>query len=307
MPRLSIPILIKMKRYKKTDKGKRLLTFLGDYFPTTRDNLMQFFIKILFLVCIVGIVAGSVYFGNYYYTSYTEQKQIEADRGLFENGDLSTVKKQNSDYVAWLSIKGTKLCNPVFKTDNNSFYLTHDSLKKKNSYGSLFLDYRCDFSDKNAVIYGNNSKNGLMFATLNRLRELDFYKSHYILTLMNDKNETRYLIYAVFVLNSSKEQDDGNIYSIYQNDFQNNATFDAWVMDAMERSLINSEIDVNSKDSILTLVTDCEDFEGARLVVMARKVRYKEYVFSENKNATFNPKPRYPKKWYADRNIKYPF
>ncbi|MBQ6848074.1 MAG: class B sortase [Clostridia bacterium] len=299
--------MIKMRRYKRAGDKKKFLSLFEDYFPTGRDNLIQVSIKICFLFCIIGIIVGGIYFGNHYYTSYADQKQIQVDQELFENGDLSILKKQNSDYKAWLRIKGTKLSNPVFKTDNNSFYLTHGSSKEKNNYGSLFLDYRCDFSDKNAVVYGNNAENGLMFATLNRLRELDFYKSNYIITLNEGKTESRYLIYAVFVLNSSKEQDGGKIYSIYQKEFSNEATFKAWVNEAKTRSLVNSEIDVDYEDSILTLVTDCDDFEGARLVVMARKTRDKEYIFTDNKKAELNPNPKYPKKWYVDRNIKYPF
>lgn len=296
-----------MKRYKKVSVTEKFSGFCKDYFPTYRDNLIQLFIKISFLLCVAGILSGSVYFTTYYYDLYTEAKQINANKLLFENNDFAVLKEQNSDYCAWIRINGTGLDYPIYKADNNSFYLSHNSLKEKSNYGSIFLDYRCDFSKKNAVIYGNNADNGLMFSTLNRFRELDFYKSNYVIDLTYDETEEKYLIYAVFLLNSSKEQDNGTIYSIYQNDFGNAATFNLWVDEAKKRSVINTEIDVKPDDDILTLVTDCNDFENARLVVMARKARYREYIFNENKYATVNSKPRYPKKWYDERNIKYPF
>ena len=108
-------------------------------------------------------------------------------------------------------------------------------------------------------------------------------------------------------MNSKKTQDDGNIYDIRMNDFADAARVDGWVSDAKERSVINTNIDVNKYDKIITLVTTCDDFEDARLVVMARCVREGETLSITNDRATPNPTPKYPKKWYTDRNIKYPF
>ena len=282
-----------------------------EHLPNNRDNLTRILIKVSFLLVCVAILVGSICFGTYYCHSYSQQKLIFKDQAIFNNNSAqrsaAILKSQNSDYTAWLNLNGTQLNNPVFKTDDNSFYLNHNSLKGKSRYGSLFLDYRSDFSDKNAVVYGNSAKDGMMFATLNKLRELGFYKENYRLKLSFDDEETEYLIYSIFVLNSKKNQDNGRIYSVYQKEFYNEETFNAWVDEAKNRSLINTNIDVNYKDKILTLITSCEDFEDARLVVMARSERAGEIPSSVNINATVNPNPKFPKKWYDERNIKYPF
>lgn len=300
-----------MSRYKILKLRDFFKKAVHDNLPNKTDNLRQFIIKIAFLLCIVGVVCGGIHFPIYYYNLSHQQKLIAEQQQLFESSSIKEseglLKKQNSDYVAWLSIKGTPLNNAVYKADNNSFYLTHNHLKKQSRYGSLCLDYRFKISYKNSVIYGINAQNGLMFGTLEKLRELSFYKQNSVITLTHKNRKLNYKIYALFVLNSSKEQDNGKIYELYKKNFSSEISFNSWVKDAMERSLIDTAVDVEFDDKILTLVTDCDDFDGARLVVMARSEREGETLSPINQSAVLNRNPKYPKKWYDVRNIKYPF
>ncbi len=300
-----------MTRYRTINLTNILKKILHENLPNKTDNVKQFIIKIAFLLCIIGVFCGGVYFSVYYADSAHQQKLLKEQQQLFESNSFKQseklLSKQNSDYVAWLSIKNTPLNNAVYKTDNNSFYMTHNHLKKSSSYGALCLDYRFKLSDKNTVIYGNCAENGLMFGTLYNLRELGFYKQNSVITLTHNNKEHNFKIYALFVLNSSKKQDNGEIYELYKKDFLTEFGFDSWVEDAMERSLIDTKVDVEFDDKILTLVTDCDDFEGARLVVMARSERRGEALSSKNFEAVLNRNPKYPKKWYDDRNINYPF
>ena len=300
-----------MNSYKISKLKDFLEKVVNDNLPNKKDNIRQLIIKITFLFCIVGVICVGTHFSVYYSNCAHQQKLIEEQQQLFHNNSLKNsteyLQEQNDDYVAWLNIKGTSLNNAVYKTDNNSFYMTHNHLKKPSDYGALCLDYRFSFSDKNIVIYGVNAENGLMFNTLEKLRELSFYKQNSVITLTHNNNKTNYKIYALFVLNSSKEQDDGKIYELYKKNFSSELSFNSWVEDAMERSLINTNVDVSLDDKILTLVTDCDDFEGARLVVMARSEREEERLSPINQHAVLNRNPRYPKKWYDVRNISYPF
>lgn len=300
-----------MKRYKTSNCVNFFKKLMQEYLPNKTDYVKQFIIKIAFLLCIAGVFCSGIYFFTYYSNSVHQQKLMREQQLLFESYNFKKseklLSKQNSDYVAWLSIDGTPLNNAVYKTTNNSFYMTHNHLKKSSSYGALCLDYRFDLSDNNTVIYGLNLENGLMFGTLSKLRELNFYKQNSVITLTHDNLEHNFKIYALFVLNSSKKQDNGEIYNLYKNDFSDQYGFYAWVEDAKERSLINTNVDVTTDDKILTLVTDCDDFEDARLVVMARSERRNENLSSENFYAVLNKNPKYPKKWYDVRNIDYPF
>ena len=257
------------------------------------------------MICLVG------YFGAYYGDVYMQKRLLNTERKIYSENDIKTatelLKERNSDYVGWITLPNTELNCPIYKHKDNSFYLNLNSQKKDSKYGSLFLDCEMDILKSNRVIYGNNARDGMMFSTLEKLRNLKFYKENYRLTFSDGGSDEEYAVYAVFVMNSTLQQDDGNIYDIRMTDFSDAAGVDDWVSDAKERSVIDTNIDVNKYDKVITLVTTCDDFEDALLVVMAREIRVGETFSGTNDRATPNPNPKYPKKWYADRNIKYPF
>jgi len=116
-----------------------------------------------------------------------------------------------------------------------------------------------------------------------------------------------YKIFAVFVLNSKAEDDGGYVYNIFRKEFASLEDFDFWVAEARQRSVVTATTDVLPEDNILTLVTGCDDFEDARLIVMARSAREDEVLNHTDETATISKNPKYPKKWYENRNIAYPF
>ena len=66
-------------------------------------------------------------------------------------------------------------------------------------------------------------------------------------------------------------------------------------------------MDVVPEDEILSLVTCCYDFENARLVVMARRVRDGEDPTVDTASARENKSARFPKKWYEVKKKEYPY
>ena len=64
------------------------------------------------------------------------------------------------------------------------------------------------------------------------------------------------------------------------------------------RSIINTPVDVQPGDELLTLSTCTYEFDDARLVLVARKVRDGESASVDVGSATLNPKPLYPQIWY---------
>lgn len=295
-----------MKRYKESNFESLRSDFIRQYLPNNCDNLGQIVLKSVFIGLLITVLVVGIYFSIYYFNDLSERNLIEKNRETFLSSP-ETLHEQNSDYKAWLEIPDSETNYPVFQSDNNSFYLSHNSKKEESSYGTLVLDYRSDLEDNNLVIYGNNPKNGYLFSSLENFRSLDYFKRHSLIKLTDNKGTTNYKVYAVFVLNASKKDDGGHIYDVYRNDFENEIIFENWVGEAKERSIINSSIDVALTDKTLTLITGCDDFENARLVVMARSLREGEEASSQNNNAIPNQKPRYPKKWYKERNIEYPF
>lgn len=296
------------------------------YIPNGRDNLKQIIIKVFFLISLITLIISASYLTNYFLSAKKQEGIIEDTRSVWHAAqeeskpaaseeDLPSAIKlmleENSDFKGWITVPNTKIDNPIYQTTDNDFYLNHNQKKQKSVYGALFFD--CDNvitkekTDKNLVIYGHHMKNGSMFANLTKYKSLSFYKANPTIEFSTLYKKSTYKIFSVFVLNASKADDNDYIYNISRKNFLNDADFDSWADEAYERSLINTGVDVKNGDNIITLVTCVYDFNDARLVVMARETRENETAEVDTSSATANPSPRYPKRWYDDRGIDFPF
>ena len=291
------------------------------YIPNRRDNLKQIIIKVFFLIALIAFIVSAAYITNYFLSAKHQDGIIDEARSVWyeetqtnDDTELSAIElllKENSDFKGWITVPNTKIDNPIYQTDNNDFYLTHNQQKQKSVYGALFFDCKNVITesetDKNLVIYGHHMKNGSMFANLTKYKQLSFYKQNPTIEFSTLYKKGTYKIYAAFVLNASKADDNDYIYNISRKSFIDDDDFDSWVNEARERSLINTGVDVKNGDNIITLVTCTYDFDNARFVVMARETREGEDPNEDTSKAAANPSPRYPKRWYDDRGIDYPF
>ena len=290
------------------------------YIPNRRDNLKQIIIKVFFLITLTVFIVSAVYIANYFLNAKHQDSIVEEARSVWHTSEaeeepqpsvIELMLSENSDFKGWITVPNTKIDNPIYQTDNNDFYLNHNQQKQKSIYGALFFDCQNVITesetDKNLVIYGHHMKNGSMFGNLTKYKQLSFYKQNPTVEFSTLYKKSTYKIYAAFVLNASKADDNGYIYNISRKNFIDDQDFDSWVNEARERSLINTGVDVKNGDNIITLVTCTYDFDNARFVVMARETREGEDVSVDTSSATANSSPRYPKRWYDDRGIDYPF
>lgn len=300
------------------------------YIPNKRDNIQQIIIKLFFLIAVTIIISAAVYLTNYFLTANKQEKLISGSQSIWDsqateyiiNEDgtkekvpaksaVELLTEENSDFAGWIKINNTKINNPIYQTDNNDFYLNHNQKKQKSIYGALYFDKNDKIdrkrTDNNLVIYGHHMKNGTMFGSLEKYKSLSFYKQHPTIEFSTKYKTSTYKIYSVFVLNASKADDLNYIYNISRDKFINDYDFEFWSEEAYERSLINTGVDVKRNDRIITLVTCTYDFDNARLVVMARETRPGENETVDVSKAVTNPAPKYPKRWYDDRKLKYPF
>ena len=302
---------------KKADFFYRLYL---SYIPNGRDNLKQILIKVFFLISLITLIVSAAYLTNYFLSSKHQDGIIEDTRSVWhetetedapEPSATELLLRENSDFKGWITVPNTKIDNPIYQTDNNEFYLTHNQKKQKSAYGALFFDCKNLITDgdtdKNLVIYGHHMKNGSMFANLTKYKSLSFYKENPTIEFSTLYKKGTYKVYAAFVLNASKADDNGYIYNISRKNFISDEDFNSWVDEARERSLISTGVDVENGDNIITLVTCAYDFDNARFVVMARETREGESVLADTSKAYANPSPRYPKRWYEKRGIDYPF
>ncbi len=277
---------------------------------TERPPLLLPF-KVIIAVFVVLLVLSAVWIASYFIPSRTNKSVLDDAAQIFNSNDsasaLNTLMGQNNDIKGWLKIEGTNIDYPICQTDDNSYYMNHNHLKEKSRYGALFLMAEDSFENKdndyNKVIYGNNMKDETMFGSLKKLRDINFYKQHPTVNLYYaDKAET-YVVFAVMLIDKSEDK----VFNPLKGYFKNEAEFDEWHLEASKRSIIKSNVDVSYQNDLLTLVTPADDFDGARLVVMAKRVEDEEVPHINTSMAAVNSEIKYPKRWYESKGLKYPY
>ncbi len=308
---------------KSQKKGNPVLNFLGKFFPKKGDNPKTIIIKAVAIVAAIAIIVSGTYLALYFGDLGQQNAKIENIRNNYDlNRDDYTknednqfskfdiLKAQNSDIVGWITIPNTEVNNPVYQTTDNQYYVTHDMDKKNNSYGALFLDYRCKIDPKaltrNQIIYGHNMRYGAMFGTLKEYRKLDFYKKNPIIKFDSLYEQRTYKIFAMMIVNDSEDTTFGYSYTAYRTDFTSDNDFLDWVKHSRDRSLFDTPVDVTSEDEIIVLSTCCYDFDNARFVVLGRLVREGESEEVKTDSAAKNEDVLYPKAYYDKKGLKVP-
>ena len=96
------------------------------------------------------------------------------------NVDFDTLRSFNTDVIGWMYVVALDNINyPVVQAEDNETYLHRTYEKNYNFAGTIFVDYEnsSDFSDCNTLIYGQNMKNGSMFASLKKItQDEELYK-----------------------------------------------------------------------------------------------------------------------------------
>lgn len=270
--------------------------------------------KIVVFTLVLSLVVSAFFVGGFFVAGITQGKLISEAKGYFEsiggNAAIITLEKHNKDIKGWLNINNTDICYAVCQEKGDNYYTNHNQNGKKSRYGSIALSANDTFerkgNDRNIVIYGNNMKDGTMFGSLKKYRNLNFYKQHPEIELYYGNEQEKYLVFSVMLL-SSYEDDAGEIYNPSKSHFADDEAFDKWYNESIARSLINTTVTAENGDDILTLVTTANDFEGARLVVLAKKVTEWDLSHADISNAKVNSKIKYPKIWYTERGLKYPY
>ncbi len=280
---------------------------------TERPPLLLPF-KIIIAVLITALLLSTIWISAYFIPGKSNQNVLSEAAEIFNSNDSATALNmlmgKNNDIKGWIKINGTDIDYPVCQTDNNTYYMNHNHLGEKSRYGALFLFAEDSFerkgNDCNKVIYGNNMNDGTMFGSLKKFRSINFYRKNPTVNLYyGDKSET-YVVFAVMLISSS--ENDNNIgFDPTKSYFEGDESFKAWFVEASQRSIIKTNIEVTADDDILTLVTLADDFEGARLVVMAKRLDDAQVPYIDTSTSAVNPNIKYPKIWYTEKGLEYPY
>ena len=181
--------------------------------------------------------------------------------------DLAACLAQNRDFVAWLTIPGTKINYPVVRSDNTEYYLHHLFTGKESKLGCLFSLKSSDYQmpSKNIAIYGHHiSHSDAMFGTLIDYKDASYCSAHSLIRVNSLYGERTYRVFAV--LNMKVSDWDAATAS-----FSSDESFMRFINRAIKKSMVDTGVQVTAEDNILTLITCDRSYGGAsgRLIVMA--------------------------------------
>ena len=197
-------------------------------------------------------------YGNDYW-NYAETTMMNVDFG-----NLLSI---NSDTAGWIYINNTNVNYPFVQGEDNSFYLKHSFDKSYNVAGWLFADYRSDFNKfkKNSVIYGHGRVDQVMFGSLDKVLNEEWYKNkdNQIIKISTPKKNTLWQIVSIYTIPSE------SYYLTHT--FENDESYQKFINTMLDRSIYDFGNDVTTDDKLLTLST-CLDTNGNRIVVQAKLV-----------------------------------
>ncbi len=315
---------VEINPQKKVNKlFDKIKQFFIKVIPSKKDNTKTIIIKSVAIVAALAIIVSGVYLVAYFVDLGQQDAKIENIRNNYElnkddytkndNNQFSKfdfLKSQNNDVVGWISIPGTKVDNPVYQYIDNQYYVTHDMDKKNNSYGALFLDYRCNINpmslSRNQIIYGHNMRYGAMFGSLDEYRDINNMRKNPIISFDSLYEKRVYKIFAVMIVNDTEDTTFGYSYSAYRTKFTNDTDFMQWIKHSRERSLYDIPVDINADDEIITLSTCCYDFTNARFVILGRLVRQDETQDVDTESITANKDVLYSKEYYEKKKLPIP-
>jgi len=176
--------------------------------------------------------------------------------------DLAPLREVNEDVIGWIVIPDTTISYPLLQGEDNAHYLTYSWDKYWNPVGSIYLDYRCsgDLGDFNSIIYGHRMYNDSMFNSLQHYKDLEYWKEHPSVYVLNTSGVRRYDVFASYEADTV----GGSTYRLGLDDDKGQL---AYIYYCLRNSVIDTDIVPDADDRILTLSTCSEANSTTRWVV----------------------------------------
>lgn len=220
----------------------------------------------------------------------------------------------NPDYAGYLYIPDV-LGEPIVQRDNE-YYLKHNFYDQVRSVGTVFADEKNvlnDYTDKqsdNIILYGHNNRDGSMFGNLDYYKwDLKYWLKNPFIYYDNYYENYTYVIVSSFVTNTLPEHDDGNVFDyINYINFKDSGkyTFESFKDEILKRSQFITGIDFDENDKYLTLSTCAYEWDEARHVIIARRLRAGETTDNIDTTGFYvNDNPKWPAIYYKFNGGSY--
>ena len=234
--------------------------------------------------------------------------------------DIAYMRKLNTDFIGWLTIKDTPIDIPVVQATDNKFYLTHDfyGAYDPTKVGTTFADYHVavtkDSRPDNLIIYGHNIRTGVGLAKItnyypSRYGSLKFYTTHPTITYESAfGGESTYVVFAGMFVNTDTKH--GQVFEYHKHrNFTSENLFYSYFQEVFDRSVFyNPAVNINKDDVFLTLSTCYYPFGAeidTRFVLFARQLRSGESAKIDVSKAYTNSSPKYFSYYYKVNGGKW--
>lgn len=210
-----------------------------------------------------------------------EQNEEGADMVINsdENGVLPEYRKlydENNDMYGWLRIDGTNVDYPVMQTpDNPNYYLRRNWEGEYSIKGIPYVDERVNDDSENIFIYGHNMDDGTMFGDLPEYKDVSYYKNHRYIEFNTIYERAKYEIVSVSktVALEDSELLTTSEYYVYQHvELDTPDEFDKYWNNIKKNEYYDTGVTAKYGDRLITLSTCDYWTEGARLLIVAKKI-----------------------------------
>ncbi len=188
------------------------------------------------------------------------EEEIPADGAQI---DFAALYAMNPDCVAWIRGCDGSIDYPVVLSGDDGYYLTHTIDGRENKAGSIFVDQYTEapFEQFQTILYGHNRKDGSMFHSLLNYREEAYWENHQTITVYLEGETREYRIFSAYYQNYET-------LPVYQ-DVETQEQRQAYLDTAFAMSLYDTQVEVDTDDRLLILITCEYSGKGYRMVVCA--------------------------------------
>ena len=178
------------------------------------------------------------------------------------NVDFTSLKRVNSDVVAWIQGLGGVVNYPVVQGSDNAYYLKHLFDGTQNANGTIFVHSENRFlQDDVTFIFGHHMRSGKMFGRLTDYESTAFYQNNPIIRLYTPNQVYTLKIFAV-VRGTGAEQIKLN--------YADAADFNRSMQGYAARSMQKASVSVSYGDKLVCLCTCSRHIDDGRFFIYCK-------------------------------------
>ena len=181
---------------------------------------------------------------------------------------IQELRKKSEYIIGWITMDD--LDEPVARKDN-TFFLNHDAMGKKNVNGAIFMDQGTSLLTRpyTILLYGHNMKTGAMFGNLRKYEDFSYCFKHRFLQFDTLYEEGKFEIFAVATISLTPGKAKYiDLAGLQSTDRKTRAAALEALINVSPHGRFN---EVDEEDQILLLIT-CVGDNDERLVLASKRI-----------------------------------